>query len=240
LARRSCVLSALLAAGLGSSPASALAAEAPPPAGDSVVRVTDFGAEPDSRRNAVPAVARALAACRRLDRPVLVFPTGRYDFWPHHAAERDYHESNTTDVNPKRLAVLVEGFTSLTIDGRGSTLVFHDRMQPFTVDHSAEVTIRDLAIDWDVPLGAEAVVEAATHDSVDLRLDDRQFPYVIEKDKLVFVGEGWKDDWRDTMEFDVRTLEVVPGTGDAGCLGRGWRDYRAEALEPGRVRLHHH
>jgi hypothetical protein len=48
--------------------------------GATEVRVTDFGAKPDSRRNAVPAVQRALEACRKVDRPVLVFPCGRYDF----------------------------------------------------------------------------------------------------------------------------------------------------------------
>jgi hypothetical protein len=202
------------------------------------VRVTDFGAEPDSRRNAVAAVARALEACRGVARPTLVFPRGRYHFWPQHAVERDYFESNTTDANPKRLAILIEGFDGLTVDGGGSTFVFHDRMQPFTVDHSSGVTIRDLSIDWDVPLGAEAVVEAAAEGHLDLRIDDRQFPYVVEKGRLVFVGEGWKSAWWDAMEFDGRTLEVVPGTGDAGCLGEGWKDHRAEAVAPGLVRLH--
>ena len=203
-----------------------------------VVRVTDFGAEPGSRRNAVAAVARALEACRRVENPVLAFPKGRYDFWPQHAVERDYFESNTTDVNPKRLAILIEGFAGLTVDGGGSTFVFHDRMQPFTVDGSTGVTIRDLSIDWDVPLSAEAVVETAAEDHLDLRIDDRQFPYAIEDGKVVFVGEGWKSVWWDAMEFDGRTLEVVPGTGDAGCLGKGWKDHRAEAVAPGLVRLH--
>jgi hypothetical protein len=224
------------AAILGLALVAAASRGAEPP---SLVPVTDFGASPDSRANAVPAVARALEACRKLAQPVLVFPKGRYDFWPHHAPERDYFESNTTDVNPKRLAILVDGFTGLTIDGASSTFVFHDRMQPFTVDRSSGVTIRDLAIDWDVPLGAEAVVEAAAEDHLDLRLDDRQHPYVIEGGKLFFVGEGWKNEWKDAMEFDGGTLEVVPGTGDAGCLGRGWRGYRAEEVSPGLVRLRH-
>jgi hypothetical protein len=203
-----------------------------------VVRVTDYGAEPGSRKNAVAAVGRALEACRGLARPVLAFPRGRYDFWPQHAVEKVYFESNTTAVNPKRLAVFIEGFAGLTVDGGGSTFVFHDRMQPFTVDRSSGVTIRDLSIDWDIPLSAEAVVEAATEEHLDLRIDERQFPYVLENDRVVFVGEGWKSAWWDAMEFDGRTLQVVPGTGDAGCLGRGFKEHRAEALAPGRVRLH--
>ena len=217
---------------------SALASGQTSPREPSRVQVTDFGAEPGSRRNAVAAVRRALEACRGLEAPVLVFPKGRYDFWPQHAEERTYFESNTTAVNPKRLAILIEGFAGLTVDGGGSAFVFHDRMQPFTVDRSGDVTIRDLSIDWDIPLSAEAVVEATTEEHLDLRIDDRQFPYVIENGRLVFVGEGWKSGWWDAMEFDGRTLQVVPGTGDAGCLGPGFKEHRAEVLEPGRVRLH--
>ena len=99
------------------------------------VRITDFGAQPDSRRNAVTAVQKALEACRKADHPVLVFPAGRYDFWPQGCVEKDYFESNTTANNPKRLGILIEKMSGVTIDGGGSTFVFHDRMQPFTVEH---------------------------------------------------------------------------------------------------------
>jgi hypothetical protein len=201
------------------------------------VNVTAFGAQPDSRANAVVAVQRALEAARRVPYPVIDFPKGRYDFWPQYAVEREYFESNTTANNPKRLAILIEAFQNITINGGGSTFVFHDRIQPFTVELSSKVTIKNLSIDWDIPLTAEATVEAATEDYVDLRIDDRQFPFVVEQDKLVFVGEGWKSAWSSAMEFDAKSLRVVPGTGDAGVFGQGWRDYRAAGLEPGRVRL---
>jgi hypothetical protein len=172
----------------------------------------------------VVATQRALEACRKLDHPVLVFPRGRYDFWPDGCVKKDYFESTTTNNNPKRLGIFLERFTGLTVDGRNSTFVFHDRMQPFTVDHSTGVTVRNCAIDWDIRLMAEAVVEAATGDYLDLRIDDRQFPYVIEGGKLAFVGEGWKSRWGDAMEFNGQTLRVVPGTGDDGCLGPDWNE----------------
>jgi hypothetical protein len=202
------------------------------------VRVTDFGAEPDSRRNATAAVRRAIDACRKTERPVIVFPKGRYDFWPEGGVEKVYFESNTTDNNPKRLAIFIEGFAGLTLEGGGSTFVFHDRIQPFTIDGSTGVTIRNLSIDWDIPLSAEAVVAAATADYIDLRIDERQFPHVVEDGRLVFTGEGWRSPWRSAMEFDGKTLQVVPGTGDAGCLGRNWREHRAEAVSRGLIRLH--
>jgi hypothetical protein len=206
--------------------------------GGAEIRVTDFGIKPDSRRNAVAAVQKALAACRGVEKPVLVFPRGRYDFWPHGCVEKEYFESNTTHNNPKRLAIFIEDFPELTIDANGSSFVFHDRIQPLTVDRSTNVNLRNFSINWDIPLSAEATVYSVTDDHMDLRIDDRQFPYVIENDKLFFVGEGWKSPWWGTMEFDGENLRVAPGTGDAGCLGQAWNQYRAEEISKGHIRLH--
>ena len=202
------------------------------------ISVTAFGLKPNTRENAVPYVQKAIEACRKVNDPILVFPAGRYDFWPHHCVERDYYESNTTDVNPKRLAILIEEMNELIIDGLGSEFVFHDRMQPFTIDHSNHITIRNLNIDWDIPLTAQAMVETATESYIDLRINAFESPYVIEDGKLVFVGEGWKSRWWGVIEFDKSTLLIVPQTAD-NVFGGRWNNYRAEEVEKGLVRLHH-
>jgi hypothetical protein len=201
-----------------------------------VISVAQFGVEPDSRVNAVKGVQAAIEACRMEASATLVFPKGRYDFWPQYAEERVYHESNSDDNNPKTCAILIEGTEGLTIDGLGSDFVFHGRMQPFTVDRSTRVTIQNLTIDWDIPLTAQGQVVAVGDDTIDLRIDVRESPYVLENDKIVFVGEGWKSRWWGSIEFEADTHLIPPGGGD-GCM-QGNGDYRAEPLGPGLVRLH--
>ena len=88
----------------------------------------------------------------------MIFPQVRYDFRPHHYIEKIYFESNTTDINPKRCAILVENLQNLTIDYSGSEFIFYDRMQPFTIDHSSNITIRNVSIDWDIPTTAQAEI----------------------------------------------------------------------------------
>ena len=110
------------------------------------------------RVNAVLFVKKALKLAKGIENPIIIFEKGRYDFWPQYSEERDYCESNTTDVNPKRLAILIDHATNLIIDGNGADFVFHDRIQPFTIDHSANVAIKNLTIDWDIPLTAQAEV----------------------------------------------------------------------------------
>ncbi|MDR1593514.1 MAG: right-handed parallel beta-helix repeat-containing protein [Prevotellaceae bacterium] len=201
------------------------------------VSVADFGLKPDTRENAVPYVREALEHCRKNGVSTLTFPKGRYDFWTHRCIERDYFESNTSDVNPKRLAVLVEHFDGLTIDGNGSDFVFHDRIQPFTVDSSSNIVIKNLTVDWDVPLTAQATVLQTTDGYIDLQINAYESPYIIENDQLVFVGEGWKSAWGGTMEFDRDKRIVVPQTGDHGCI-RADGELRAEELSKGVVRVH--
>ena len=84
-------------------------------AASKIISVSDFGLKPDSRINAVPFIQKAIDACKQHPGSTLVFPKGRYDFWAQHAIEKDYYETNTYDVNPKILAVLLEQINDLTI-----------------------------------------------------------------------------------------------------------------------------
>lgn len=201
------------------------------------VRVTDFGLKPGSRENAVRIVQRALEHCKTKNNPVLIFPKGRYDFWPQYAIEKKYYESNTDVIEFRRCAILIEDMKDLTVDCKGSEFVFHDRIQPFTLDKSQNITILNVSIDWDIPLTAQGEIMEVTDQYIDLAINVLESPYVIEEDKLVFVGEGWKSPWGGVMEFDRETKYISPQTGDPGCLGPDYEDYKAQELKYGLVRL---
>ena len=202
------------------------------------IRVSEYGAIADSRQNTTLAVKLALKEARSKVRPLLLFEKGRYDFWPQHSEERVYYESNTTDINPKRLGILVEGMEKLTIDGGGSDFVFHDRMQPVTVDHSQGVVIRNFTVDWDIPLTAQAEVLEIDSISILLKINKLESPYVIEEGRLIFVGEGWKSPIRSIMEIERDSRFIAPQTGDPGCCGRGWDWAHFVEEAPGMVRVH--
>lgn len=170
---------------------------------------------------------------------VLVFRTGEYHFYPDGAKTKVYYESNTTDVNPKVCAFLFEDVHNLTIDGRGSTLIFHEQMQPFTFDNCTNIVLKNLSIDWEYPLIAQGEVLKATKHYIDVAIDFRDTPYRIEDDKLWFdVNRHKRNIWRSTMEFDREGRYIVPQTGDNGCLGTGWENYTAATTMPGIVRLY--
>lgn len=198
-----------------------------------IISVADFGLKPDSRVNSVPYVRKALEACRKQPGSTLFFPKGRYDFWPQYTVEREYFESNTTDNNPKTLAILLDSLHNFTLDGNGSSFVMHGRMQPITLDHCSDINLKGFTIDWDIPLTSQAKVLKVTSDYFEIEINTHESPYIIENNNLVFVGEGWKSKFWSIMEFTSDTHMVAPNTGDR----IGWRNYHAEEVSPGIVRL---
>lgn len=210
-----------------------------PLAASEIFTITDFGVQPDSRENAVSAVKKAIKACAGMDEATLVFAKGRYDFFPDGCTEKEYFESNTTDLNPKRCPILIENMKNLTIDGSGSDFIFHGQMQPFTVDNSKNITIKNVNIDWDITLTAQGEVVKVEDRCVDLRINTKESPFIIENNKLVFTGEDWKSEWWGVMEFDRDTHLIPPSTGDQ-TLGGSWikGKYRAEKLAEDVVRVH--
>jgi hypothetical protein len=202
------------------------------------IKITNYGYQPNSRQNAVPYVQKAIEDCRKLAHPVLIFPVGRYDFWPEYCAERKYFESNTDVIPLRRCAILLENLQNLVLDAQHSIFIFHDRMQPLTIDHCSNITIRNVQIDWDIPLTAQAEVMTLGENYIDLQINTLESPYIIEDRKLVFVGEGWKSplwEW-GVMEFDRNTKLIASQTGDASCLG-DYSKYTATDIRYGLVRL---
>jgi hypothetical protein len=201
------------------------------------INVSDYGLKPGSKENAIPAIIRAVNDCKKHSGAVLKFEKGRYDFWPDSKYTKDYFESNTTNDGPKNLAILIEGCNGLTLDGGGAEFIFHGAIQPVTVDHSENITIRNINIDWDIPLTAQAKILMATPQNIDLEIDTIQFPYEITGGKLIFKGENWKAEPNGFMEYVAGKHLIAAGTGDEGCI-RGDRNKSSyEVLKPGIVRV---
>jgi Right handed beta helix region len=201
------------------------------------INITEFGYVPNSHINAVPFVKKAIAACRNKKDVTLIFPKGRYDFWPQYSEEKKYYESNTDVIPLRRCPILIEGCKNLTIDFMDADLIFHDRMQPITIDSSENITIKNVSIDWDVPLMGQGEIIVVGTNYIDVQINPES-PYKIENGKIFFIGEGWKSELSDIMEFDKETKFIAQGCGD-GCLGDGFYSYKATEISYGLVRINY-
>ena len=172
------------------------------------ILVTAFGAKPGSGKDAVPAIRRALAACKGRKSPVLVFPKGRYDLYPDSADRREYFLSNTSSEAEcpskwKTIGILLEGMEGLRIEGEGSLLLYHGKMISFAMDHCSGVVIHHLEIDYARPTMSEFAITRSSRDEVEVRVHPDSW-YKLDNGRLVWYGEGWVA--RDAFCIRVDTL----------------------------------
>jgi len=208
-----------------------------------IVNVSEFGIEANTYQSITGKINLLIEELG--DEPVeIVFPKGRYDFFPDPDFYKPYFETNTYDVNPKRLAILLEGKQNITINGQGSDFVYHDHIQPFTVDHSDQIKIKNVNIDWDKPLTAEAEVMEADSAHILVKIDTAQFPYLVHSVGITFRAEGWEAEWELTdgsWLIEIDPNHIIPAnTGDHGCVNGDMAAIEYIDLEPGLVLMKGH
>lgn len=185
--------------------------------------VTDFGANPNDGKNTVISVQKAMKACAGKDSLVLVFPKGRYDFWP------DF-------INPhETVGIQIEGMKHFILDGNGSEFVFHGKMQIANIVGCENVTLTNFSADWDHPFISQAQYVTVTDSYVDMKIDPDS--YIIENGQFYLTGEGWKS--KPTgyfILFDKDKKEILYKTHDGvnSNLYKG----KSEEIKPGLVRFY--
>ncbi|WP_438939864.1 hypothetical protein [Chitinophaga hostae] len=193
------------------------------------INVTDYNIHPDSRDNIEPKIRKLLDENRNRRNLKLVFPRGRYDFWPNEGREDPSEPSFGFDIHDA---------SGVCIDGQGSEFVFHGKMMPFNVQNAADITLRNFSIDWDRPFISQAEIVQCGDDFLDLKIDENVYPYEIENDTLYFKGEDWRSkigtDYNNI--FNAGNKDLVYETTD-NPLGEIW-NATAELRENGLVRLH--
>ena len=205
-----------------------------------IIYLKDFGLRNTKKKDCHKFISDALKTIEPGKPAKIIFTKGEYHFYPTESNKRTYFESNTTDVNPRNCAFLFENMNNIIVEGNGSNLIFHEQMQPFTFDNCKNITLRNINIDWEKPLIAQAQVLQVKETSMRVSINLKESPFRIEEGKLFF---GTTNDnlqpWKGTMEFDRDGRYVVPQTGDWGCLGRGWENYLAENILPGIIEIHY-
>ena len=111
-----------------------------------VIYVTDFGADPSGKTDSTEAVIRALEQAKKfrqqdLEKGItLDFPKGVDHFYPDRAEERELYVSNTVGADPeyknKKIGILVEDLSHITIEGNNSHFIFHGKMTVFATIRS--------------------------------------------------------------------------------------------------------
>ncbi len=202
------------------------------------IDVSDYGIDANTKQSVTDQVNKLIEGLGN-ESVEIVFPKGRYDFFPDSNYFKPYFETNTYDVNPKRLAIYLENKKNITIDAQGSDFIYHGHIQPFTLDNSVNITVKNVNIDWEFPLTAESEVIETSPEHILLKIDKAQFPYKMHERGIVFQAEGWSASWglsQGSWLIEYNNDHIIPAnTGDNGCVKGDMKNLIYTEKEPGLV-----
>ena len=171
------------------------------------IDIAQFGGKSNDQSDTTPALRAALDDAKKTHAHKLTFSAGRYDFWPNRALER-YAFITNNDEGLKRIAFPLYGFKNFAIDGQGAKFVFHGFLNPFILDHTDHVSLKNFSIDFSRTFDSEGKILAVHDGSVDITIPE-QFPYKINNGILVFIGDE-KDHDEETIYPVDSVLEFDP------------------------------
>ena len=170
-----------------------------------VISVEDFGLKPNTFADVTAKVSEAIKTCKSGENTILVFPAGRYDFWPEKADKREFYVSNTSSEievlsKTKTLGLLLDGMNGLTIEGNGSLFVFHGKMTTFAIVNSRNITLQNISFDFERPTMSEMTLREVGDEVMvaDIHPDSK---YMIINGKLKWYGEGWGKERFHSIKF---------------------------------------
>ncbi|MBQ8203016.1 MAG: hypothetical protein IJZ75_01890 [Clostridia bacterium] len=119
----------------------------------------------------------------------LKFQKGEYHFYKDNAAVKTLYVSNN-DSGEKHIAFNLSGLENITVDGGGSTFIFHSGVFPFAAEDCENLTVKNFRMDLSYPLVALMQVGKKTEEGFFFKIDKGRYPYRIEDGSLIFESEN--------------------------------------------------
>lgn len=83
-------------------------------------------------KDATLGVIEAIKTCKKTKITKIVFPTGKYEFWPVYASEKYIYTSNN-DEGSKRIVFDLSGLKNIEIDGQGSEGAIQNKISLYII-----------------------------------------------------------------------------------------------------------
>lgn len=144
--------------------------------------------------DATPQMQARLASVP--DGGTLKIEKGVYHFFGDHAKMMWLDPSNNQS-GEKQVVFPLVGRHNVTIDGGGSTFVFHGRTFPFAATNCTGLAFRNFTVTTRYPSCAGFTVLEKMENHFKIKFDDGVCPYVVENGNLVFRLDG----------YEVRTVD---------------------------------
>lgn len=197
--------------------------------------IADFGIKANSNTNTTPAVRKALEKLKTDGGGTLVFPKGTYHFHVDGTkiVKDGLYVSNNQDDFPKWIAMPIEGMKNVTIDGKGSTFLFHHRMMVFSIEQSENIKLKNLTIDFVRPIHSDSTITGIDENTFTLKFEPETTYKINDKGEFRFLVDGQlMPDW-SSYSFEGSTCRSKFNL--AQGFGHKLSRCKAKEIKPGLV-----
>lgn len=216
------------------------------------VQLRDYGLRSGSTDNAAPYLQKLLESERRQlgkrDTLVIHFDEGIYRFAEQGAPRKEVYISNHDQMQtPRAIGILLEGLSHVRLEGKGTELLFLDRMLPIAIIDSKGIKVSGISIDFAEPQISQA--EVVENRGKDGGIVFRPAPWVKWRIGKQQSFEAYGSNWTNTPQWgivfnkgDYRTAygiadigintQEVKDLGNGTLLAPKWAD---ERLKPGMI-----
>ncbi len=133
-------------------------------------------------KNRTAEIVQALLQAE--ENTTVVFEKGVYDFYKE-GTYRGYFFIGCNRCGEKRVVFPLLNKKNVTIDGNGSTFLFHDRIFPFITQNCENVTLKNFSVDFSFPRCLEAIAGDADENGFELLLDEKYGCTVNDNGNLI-------------------------------------------------------
>ncbi|AWG23709.1 alpha-galactosidase [Flavobacterium faecale] len=162
--------------------------------------------------DATPTVLAQFMAAKERPFSEIKFEKGIYHFYPDKGLEI-YAQISNHNNGLVKTAFPIFGMNNLTIDGQGSTFIFHGIIIPFSIENSTNIKIENLSVDWGMSFHSEGLIVAndLTKKTFDMQIS-KEYPYEIRNGQLIFIKEYYEHNIGQSILFDPKTKGVLYNT----------------------------
>ncbi|MDF2542502.1 MAG: right-handed parallel beta-helix repeat-containing protein, partial [Herbinix sp.] len=176
-----------------------------------IIKLRDFGIVPDTGEDCTRFIQMAVEMAKNYEASAIEFEPGAYHIYPEEAVKREYYITNTAtkEENPdvtRTIGIHIVNGKNIILEGNGATLIYHGEMTTMVIDHSEDVIIQNLHIDFKRPTISEAVVSEISQDGTELVLTIHpDSDYEMREGQLFWSGRGWCKKHNQVQEYAPET-----------------------------------
>ena len=138
----------------------------------------------------------------------MIFPKGKYDFYPKLSTEKTVYISNNTD-GEKRITFSIDNMKNFEIDGGGATFIFHGYICPFVIKNCKNIILNNFSIDFSRTFHSEGIIKAVHKDEIEVYFPEK-YPFKIENERLIFTdGKKVEYPYGSLLEYNTLKKETA-------------------------------